>query len=178
MEGVYCIFRKNAREKAMEDVKLLKLIPLFKDFRTTELLGVNMVAKTRAYEPSEAIVREKAKGDGLYIIKRGRVRVVKIDSFGDEHVLAYLSAGEYFGEISLVDRAPRSASVIAEEESECVIIKHTDFQNLIAGNKEIERKFYKSFSVVLCDRLRIADENLTFSQEITKLIQQLDKEKS
>jgi CRP/FNR family cyclic AMP-dependent transcriptional regulator len=161
----------------MEDVKLLKAIPLFKGFSTTELLSINMVAKSKVYESGDTIVKEKAKGDGLYIIKRGRVRVVKTDSFGDEHVLAYLGSGEYFGEISLVDRAPRSASVIAEEESECVIIKHTDFQNLIAGNKEIERKFYKSFSLVLCERLRVADENLTFSQEITKLIQQLDKGK-
>jgi len=159
----------------MEDVKLLKQIPLFKDFKTTELLSVNMVAKSKSYEPGEAIIKEKARGDGLYIIKSGRVRVVKTDSFGDEHLLAYLSEGEYFGEISLVDRAPRSASVIAEEPSQCVVIKHTDFQNLIAGNKEIERKFYKSFSQVLCDRLRVADENLTFSQEITTLIQQLDK---
>ena len=125
----------------MEDVNLLKHIPLFKDFRTTELLSVNMVARSRTYEPGEIIVKEKAKGDGVFIIKRGIVRVVKTDSFGEEHLLAYLPAGEYFGEISLVDRAPRSASVIAEEESECVVIKHTDFQNLIAGNKEISASF-------------------------------------
>jgi hypothetical protein len=64
--------------------------------------------------------------------------------------------------------------VVAEEQSDCLAIKHTDFQNLIAGNKEIERKFYKSICLVLCDRIRVADENLTFSQEISKLIQELD----
>jgi len=159
----------------MEDVKLLKSIPLFKGFSTTELLSINMSAKNKIYETGETIVREKAKGDGLYIIKQGKVRVVKIDSFGDEHILAYLGRGEYFGEISLVDQAPRSASVISEEDTECLVIKHTDFQNLIAGNKEIERKFYKAFSIVLCERLRIANENLTFSQEIATLIQELEK---
>ena len=65
--------------------------------------------------------------------------------------------------------------MIAEEDTECLVIKHTDFQNLIAGDKELERKFYKAFSVVLCERLRIANENLTFSQEITRLIQELEK---
>jgi len=159
----------------MEDIKLLKSFPLFKGFTTTELANVSMVSKSKLYEKHDTIVREKAKGDGVYIIKRGKVRVVKVDSFGDEHVLAYLGHGEYFGEISLVDQAPRSASVIAEEDTECLVIKHTDFQNLIAGDKEIERKFYKSFSVVLCERLRIANENLTFSQEITRLIQELEK---
>ena len=158
----------------MEDVKYLKKVPLFKEFKTTELLSVNMVAKSRVYEPGEVIVKERAKGDGLYIIKSGKVKVIKTDTFGDEHILAYLTEGEYFGEISLVDRAPRSASVVAEEQSECVVVKHTDFQNLIAGNKEIERKFYKSICLVLCERLRVADENLTFSQEIAKLIQELD----
>jgi CRP-like cAMP-binding protein len=159
----------------MEDVKLLKSIPLFKGFSTTELLNVNMVAKTMFYEKGEVIVKEKAKGDGIYIIKKGQVRVVKVDSFGDEHILAYLGKGEYFGEISLVDQAPRSASVIAEQDTECLVIKHTDFQNLILGDKEIERKFYKSFSLVLCERLRIANENLTINQEITRLIHELGK---
>lgn len=159
----------------MEDVKLLKSISLFKGFSTTELLSINMSAKSKGYEKDETIVKEKARGDGLYIIKKGKVRVVKTDSFGDEHILAFLGRGEYFGEISLVDQAPRSASVIAEEDTECLAIKHTDFQNLIAGNKEIERKFYKAFSIVLCERLRIANENLTFSQEIARLVQELEK---
>ncbi len=159
----------------MEDVKLLKSISLFKGFSTTELLSINMSAKSKGYEKDETIVKEKARGDGLYIIKKGKVRVVKTDSFGDEHILAFLGRGEYFGEISLVDQAPRSASVIAEEDTECLAIKHTDFQNLIAGNKEIERKFYKAFSIVLCERLRIANENLTFSQEISRLVQELEK---
>ena len=159
----------------MEDVRLLKQIPIFRDFRTTELLSVNMVAKSKVYKPGELIVKEKAKGDGLYIIKRGLVKVVKQDSFGEEHILAYLGEGEYFGEISLVDKAPRSASVIAEEESECLIIKQVDFQNLIAGNRELERKFYKSFARVLCERLRVTNENLTFSKEINRLIQEVER---
>ncbi len=159
----------------MEDVRYLKQIPIFRDFKTTELLSISMVAKSKKYKPGEVIVKEKSKGDGLYVIKKGLVKVVKEDSFGDEHILAYLGEGEYFGEISLVDRAPRSASVIAEKESECLIINITDFQNLIAGNKELERKFYKSFAKVLCERLRVTNENLTFSQEINKLIQEMEK---
>ena len=158
----------------MEDVNLLKKIPLFKEFKSTELASVSMVAKRERYKSEKIIFREKDKGDALYIIKRGRVRIVKPDSFGEDHILAMLKPGEYFGEISLVDRAPRSATVIAHEETECIVIRRADFRNLIVGNKEIERKFYKSFSEVLCERLRVTNENLTFSQEINKLIQELD----
>jgi CRP-like cAMP-binding protein len=158
----------------MEDVNLLKKIPLFKEFRSTELASVSMVAKRERYKSEKIIFKEKDKGDALYIIKKGRVRIVKPDSFGEDHVLAMLKPGEYFGEISLVDRAPRSATVIAHEDTECIVIRRADFRNLIVGNKEIERKFYKSFSEVLCERLRVTNENLTFSQEINKLIQELD----
>ena len=66
----------------MEDIKLLKIIPLFKGFSTTELANVSMVAKSKLYEAHDAIVKEKARGDGVYIIKSGKVRVLKTDSFG------------------------------------------------------------------------------------------------
>jgi len=158
----------------MEDIKLLKGIPLFKDFKVTELMSVNMVAKSETFKRDQVIFKERAKGDALYVIKEGKCRVTKTDSFGEEHVLAILKAGEYFGEISLVDRAPRSATVAAQEDCELLVIKRGDFKNLIAGNAEIERKFYRSFSEVLCERLRITNENLTFSHEINKMLQELD----
>jgi len=158
----------------MEDIKLLKNIPLFKDFKVTELMNVSMVAKVENYRQDQIIFKERAKGDALFVIKKGKCRVSKSDSFGEEHVLSILKTGEYFGEISLVDRAPRSATVIAHEDCELLVIRRTDFRNLIAGNAEIERKFYKSFSEVLCERLRITNENLTFSHEINKMLQELD----
>ena len=103
------------------------------------------------------------------------MRVAKLDSNGEEHVLANLGPGEYFGEISLVDNSPRSASVYADSRTELLKIKRSDFRNLIAGNKEIERKFYKCFTEVLCERLRVTNENLTFSQEINRMIQEVEK---
>lgn len=157
----------------MEDVKLLKKIPLFQDFKVTELLNVAMVAERESWPAGSLIFKERSQGEALYVIKEGRVRVTKLDSGGKEHILAYLGAGEYFGEISLVDNAPRSASVYAETDAELLKIKRKDFRNLIAGNKEIERKFYKSFTEVLCARLRAANENLTFSQEINRMIERV-----
>ena len=158
----------------MEDIKLLRNIPLFKDFKVTELMNVAMVAETARYKAGELIFKEKSKGEALYVIRSGQVRVSKRDSFGDQHVLTYLGPGEYFGEMCLVDRGRRSASVFADTEAELLKIKRSDFKNLIAGDRDIERKFYKSFSEVLCERLRVTNENLTFSQEINKLIEELE----
>ncbi len=158
----------------MEDVKLLRQIPLFKEFTVTEVMNVSMLARSAKFKKGQEVFKEKSPGDALYVIKSGSVRVSKTDSFGDSHVLAILKKGEYFGEISLVDRAPRSATVLANDASELLMIKRGDFHNLIKGNTEIERKFYKSFTQVLCERLRVTNENLTFSQEVNKLIQDLD----
>lgn len=159
----------------MEDIKLIKNIPLFKDFRVTEVMNVAMVAESVEFSAGDLIFREKSRGDALFVIKEGRVRVAKLDSNGEEHVLANLGPGEYFGEISLVDNSPRSASVYADSPTELLKIKRSDFRNLIAGNKEIERKFYKCFTEVLCERLRVTNENLTFSQEINRMIQEVEK---
>lgn len=158
----------------MEDIALLKKIPLFEDFKVTELLNVAMVANHEHYRAADPVFKEGAPGDALFIIKTGKVRVAKKDSYGEEHTLAMLGAGEYFGEISLIDKAPRSASVFADADTELMKIKRADFKNLIAGNKEIERKFYKSFTFVLCERLRVTNQNLTFSQEINKMIHDIE----
>ena len=82
--------------------------------------------------------------------------------------------GAHCQSIRLVDNAPRSATVQVETDTTLIKIKRRDFKNLIAGNKEIERKFYKSFSEVLCKRLRVTNENLTFSQEINRMIEEID----
>jgi CRP-like cAMP-binding protein len=159
----------------MEDIKLLKQLPLFQDFKVTEVMNIAMVAEQQCFCRGDMIFKEGSQGDGLYVIKSGQVRVVKRDASGEEHPLALLKPGEYFGEISLVDKAPRSASVYADHDTELIKIKRNDFRNLIAGNKEIERKFYKCFTEVLCDRLRVTNENLTFSQEINKMIREVEK---
>lgn len=80
----------------MEDVKLLKNIPLFKDFKVTELMNVSMAAKLESYRRDQIIFKERAPGDALYVIKKGKCRVSKSDSFGEQHVLSILKAGEIF----------------------------------------------------------------------------------
>jgi CRP-like cAMP-binding protein len=161
----------------MEDLNLFKQIPLFVNFKLTELMSISMVARLEKYFAGEGVFQEGDPGDALFIIKNGRVRVAKRNTHGYQHTLAFLEKGEYFGEISLVDQAPRSASVTADMDTELLKITRTDFKNLIAGNRELERKFYKSFSQVLCERLRVTNDNLTFSQEINSMIKEIDRDR-
>ena len=154
----------------MEKTEFLKDTVIFKDLTTFEIIKVNKVTKTRNYKSDEVIFNEGAIGDSLYIVKAGSVRVTKIEDGNEEKVLAILNPGDHFGEIALVDKHPRSATVIANEEAELIQIQAEDFNKLLESDREIALKFYKSFVQVLCSRLRDTNESLTFSRTMLESI--------
>ena len=158
-----------------EDLRLLSGLQLFKELTTTELMMVLMVIDKIRYEPGQMIVQEGTAGDSFYIVKEGQVEVRKYDGKGIEHTLATLGPGECFGEIALIDFEPRSASVYAQ--TACIIYRltRTDFTNLISHHKEMERKFYKAVALVLAERLRRANEYLTFNLEVGEMISEIEK---
>ncbi len=149
----------------MERTEFLKKTILFKDLSTFELIKVNKLTRTKHLQPDEVVFNEGTVGDCLFIIKKGSVRVSKMEG-GQEKVLAILSAGDHFGEIALVDHQTRSATIIANEETELIMIKDEDFNRLLEEDREIALKFYKTFVKVLCSRLRDTNESLTFSRTL------------
>jgi len=156
----------------MERTEFLKKTVLFKDLSTFELIKVNKVTRTRHFQPDEVVFREGTVGDSLFIVKKGSVRVTKLGDGGQEKVLAILNAGDHFGEIALVDHQTRSATIIANEETELIQIKDEDFNRLLEEDKEIALKFYKTFLKVLCMRLRDTNESLTFSRTLLESMEQ------
>jgi CRP/FNR family cyclic AMP-dependent transcriptional regulator len=76
----------------------------------------------RSYETNEVIFEEGNEGDEMFIIHRGRVRIVKKTTKGEGRALSILGPGEFFGEMALIDNAPRSASAIAEEQGTQLIV--------------------------------------------------------
>jgi CRP/FNR family transcriptional regulator, cyclic AMP receptor protein len=91
------------------------------------------VGKRRTYPPGEAIVREGTTGTALYIILSGTARVEK----GDGERLAELSAGDFFGELALIEEHPRTASVIAESETDCLLFPSWEFMALLDEHPEV-----------------------------------------
>lgn len=71
----------------------------------------------RSVLPEEVVIREGDVDDSMFIVSSGRVKVTKTSETGGEIVLAHLGDGAFFGEMALLSEAPRSASVIAEEET-------------------------------------------------------------
>jgi len=103
--------------------------PLFADIAGEEdalehLAGICSLVTVAA---GETIIREGAEGDGLYVIVRGRVRVEKLTPFRDAYTVRILGEDAFFGELSLLDRDIRSATVVAETESEFVLVGRDRF---------------------------------------------------
>jgi CRP/FNR family cyclic AMP-dependent transcriptional regulator len=90
------------------------------------------VGKQRKYDADEAIIQEDQVGTALYIILSGSVRV---ERGGTE--IARLGSGDFFGELALIEQHPRSATVIANEVTECLLFPAWEFTALLSEHPEI-----------------------------------------
>jgi len=94
--------------------------------------------------------------DSLYIVLSGRLKVMMSDADGKEVILTILGPGEFFGEMGLIDDAPRSASVVAIESCELLAITRRDFKKCLAENFEMSMAVMRG----LVRRLREADRKI------------------
>ncbi len=104
------------------------------------LLTLNCV---RVFGPGEYMVRSGEAGDSMFIIGRGKAEV-RVSSDGVHSTVAVLKTGGFFGEMSLFSGEPRSADVIAVEESEVLEIRKTSIQKLLAENARLAEAFSKT----------------------------------
>lgn len=146
----------------MENTEILKKIPLFRNLTNLELIQINKIILRRTFLKGMVIIKEGDEGDSLFIIKSGLVKVTKKNKKGVDELVVKLGPGDHIGEMALIDRSPRSATVITEETSELLEIKEPQFTKLLSSHKEIDLKFSKAFNQVLCARLRETTGDLTF----------------
>lgn len=138
-----------------ENVALLQRVPLFQELDEAQLRPLANAARVCVYPLDSAIVEqgqrteEAEDGDSLYLIIEGRVRVVR-EKGGHEEELNHLGPGDFFGEMALLDGKPRSATVIAEEDTQCLILSRWDLLRMMRRNPEIGIQMLKAMS----ERLR------------------------
>ena len=102
-------------------------------------------------------VKEGDRGDALFLILEGEVRV-RVLRDGKESILATLKAGEFFGEISLLDEGPRSADVVANERSTLLKISTASFAKLRHEAPALAEPFLHALSQILVGRLRVLNK--------------------
>ena len=94
---------------------VLRTVPLFSSFPEEQLRTLATVVSRRSASRGSIVIAAGDPTDSLYIILSGRLKVMMSDAEGKEVILSILSGGEFFGEMGLIDDAPRSASVVAIE---------------------------------------------------------------
>ncbi len=120
----------------MELADTFATVPLLSglDSRTLKRLAQN--AKRRTYAPGQVIIKEDSPASALYVILSGRVRVDKLPGT-DGQALAYLAAGDFFGELALIEDHARSATITAVDETECALFVAWEFTALLKEHPQI-----------------------------------------
>ncbi len=134
----------------------LDAIPLFAHLDEEGLARIAEVARERPYPKNSVILFEDDPGDALYVVVSGRVKVVLIGEDGREVILSTMGKGDFFGEMSLIDDEPRSAHVIAMEDSRLLVLRRDDFHHCLDTTPRIALGLLRALS----KRLRQADSKI------------------
>jgi CRP/FNR family cyclic AMP-dependent transcriptional regulator len=137
-----------------EAVESLRSSPLFSKVGAADLEALASRLIERRYPKHATIVEEGLAGDYMYVIREGRVKVTKASEDGREKIMDFLEAGNFFGEMSLLDQAPRSASVETLEASRLLALSRNDFLDLLRRSPDLALAVIQ----VLTLRLRETDE--------------------
>ena len=135
---------------------VLRTVPLFAGFADEQLRTLSGVVTRRSVPRGAVVIVEGDPTDSLYIVISGRMRVLMSDADGKEVILAILGPGEFFGEMGLIDDNPRSATVVAVEPCELIVINKRDFKKCLEENFEMAMTVMRG----LVRRLREADRKI------------------
>ncbi len=141
-------------------IELLQKIPLFEPLVDNELEKIDHICVRESHAKDTIMFFEGDPGNRCYIITKGEVRISKyIPNIGEE-ALAVLKAGDYFGEMALIDNFPRSAHAIANTDIEVLAISKADLDRVLIADREIGYKLLWIFTRTLSKRLRETNEKM------------------
>jgi len=140
--GAWVAFRMTYSEHLPD----LSAVPLFKGLTQDQLRSVARLARRVGYAPGTPIIEAGQPGKGFFLIREGSVSVVV-----DDHEQGTLGQGGYFGEISLIDGSPRSASVVAKTAASVIEVPRSSFNNLLDQDSSIGQAIYSGLQARLGD---------------------------
>lgn len=152
------------------DVEYLRQKMLFLGLSDAQLQAIASVVRSRTFRPGEVVVRRGQLDDALYVIERGSVELRVPSPEGGERVTAVFEkgsyvdegyAGDFFGEFSLVDLEPWSASAVARERTVLLELKRDDLYELFSRDNDLQIGMVLNIARVLSRRLRLRNRRLT-----------------
>jgi len=140
----------------MEIERFLRQVPLFHTLRQKDIESLSATIGKQSIKKGDVLFRKGSEGTVLYIIRRGRIKIVLPSRDGGEVILAIFSETDFFGEMALLDGIPRSADAIALEDSNLLVLNRSGFLSFLMENKNAMQSVLASLSM----RLRKTDDHL------------------
>lgn len=137
-------------------LKLKESVSFFSSFTDGELLGLLKLAVSQKYSDGDIIFKENSRGEEMYIILAGNVRITKYVGNKKEEVLTVLQPGACFGEMGVINQSPRSASAYVEGGDAILLVINEKL--LSQNNMLLAFKLYRNFAKMLAERLRETNE--------------------
>src|SRR4051812_26176628 len=116
-------------------IDALARCPLFERADETMLASLSSRLRVRRFRRNEVIMHQGDPGDALHVVASGAVKIVLPSAEGEEAIIATLREGDFFGELALLDGAPRSASVIAVDQAETLMLPRSVFMELLDSDR-------------------------------------------
>ncbi len=140
----------------LSNLELLMRVPLFFMLTGEQANAVAQAVSKKRFKRGEMVVEQGRKSNALFIVLSGRCRVLTTDQRGREVIIATMRAGDCIGEMSLIDNEPHSATVLAEVQTDVLVLGRAEFDRCVADNIQMARAVMTG----LCKRLRRADQKI------------------
>ena len=154
--------------KGKSPLEILSQIDLFNGLPQGHLRRVVDIGVEEQYRGGATIFPEGEPGEKFYVIVEGAVRISRIVPGMGEEALAVLRAPAYFGEMSLIDDAPRSATAMCHEKCRLFVINRRDLEDLLFVDRDLAYELLWNWVRTLSRRLRASNDKMTFLATTSK----------
>ena len=139
-----------------ERIRFLAKVPLFQGLKERQLNRLGSRFVKRDYKAGQDIVTQGKGGAGLFIIVSGAAEAIRVRADGSKAVVNTFGSTDFFGELALLDDEPRTASVVATEDTQCLVLSQWEFFGALREDaemgieilQEIARRFRRALNVL------------------------------
>lgn len=136
------------------DLQFLKNSMVFKELEELDLRFLLPLFKKREIAAGKTVFIENMPGESLYLVESGEVDISKMLAEGDEQLLVSVGPGEVFGELAILDEAPRSATARVNSDSVLWCLERAEFENLCRDQPVSGLRFVRNLVALFCSRIR------------------------
>ena len=149
----------NDEEKLLDE---LKQFPMLAQISEEDMNDLLLLLKKEDFSEGSRFIEENEEGDCMYLLLEGQVDILKTTLYGEEYVCAKLDDHLHcvFGEIAMIDRDRRSATVLAKTDCRTVVLSSEDFRTFCENHPQAGCRLLMVISTNLCRNLRKENENL------------------